>query len=80
MNAETSKTSTRTSNQSLFLLPAGLATVLVIAGAITIAPPQPADATPAYAGQTGFPCGQCHINPTGGKLSKFGRNWAKHRK
>jgi len=32
-----------------------------------------AAATPAYAQQTGKPCGQCHVNPAGGgKLTSFG--------
>ncbi len=34
---------------------------------------QEAAATPAYAQQTGKPCGQCHVNTAGGgKLTSFG--------
>jgi len=35
--------------------------------------PREAAATPAYAQQTGKPCGQCHVNASGGgKLTSFG--------
>jgi mono/diheme cytochrome c family protein len=39
---------------------------LAIGGALTIAAPQSAHATPAYAAATGKSCGACHQNPAGG--------------
>ena len=45
---------------------------------LTIAPTQVA-ATPAYARQTGLPCGQCHENPAGGrKLKPFGEKFREN--
>jgi len=35
-----------------------------------------ADAKPEYAAQTGFPCGQCHVNPAGsGALKAYGKKF-----
>ena len=59
----------------------GLKPLAVVAAAIsgllfaaTVAfAPREAAATPAYAQQTGKPCGQCHVNSAGGgKLTSFG--------
>ncbi|HEY2137338.1 MAG TPA: hypothetical protein VGH49_15710 [Xanthobacteraceae bacterium] len=48
---------------------AGLAAVITLA-------PQRATALPAYAQQTGLPCGQCHANPAGGgALKAFGKKY-----
>jgi hypothetical protein len=52
------------------------AAVLIGAGAITVSPRQ-AQATPAYAKQTGLPCGRCHVNPAGGgRETAFGKEFA----
>ena len=41
--------------------------------------PRPAQALPAYARQTGLPCGQCHVNPAGGgPRTAFGRAFARN--
>ena len=60
----------------------GLKPIAVVAAAISglllvttvvVLAPREAAATPAYAQQTGKPCGQCHVNPAGGgKLTSFG--------
>ena len=46
----------------------GLAGALAasIAALAVFTVPQPADALPAYAQQTGLACGRCHVNPAGG--------------
>ncbi len=39
--------------------------------------PRPANATPAYASQTGLACGRCHVNPAGGgPRTAFGKAFA----
>jgi hypothetical protein len=54
----------------------GAAATLLIAGAISLAAPQQANAKPEFAAQTGKPCGQCHVNPGGGgKLKPFGEKF-----
>lgn len=45
---------------------AGLAAVLLLVGAAVSVAPRPAGALPAYAAQTGLPCGRCHKNAAGG--------------
>jgi len=46
--------------------------------ALIVAPTQVA-AMPAYARQTGLPCGQCHENPAGGrKLKPFGEKFREN--
>jgi hypothetical protein len=42
---------------------------------ILILLPSPSYATPEYAGQTGFACPACHIDATGGKLTKAGEEF-----
>lgn len=37
--------------------------------------PSPSHATPEYAGQTGWDCQRCHLDPTGGKLIKAGEDF-----
>jgi hypothetical protein len=49
---------------------AGTAAALLWAGALT-----PARAVPAFAGQTGYPCQQCHIGALGPQLTAFGRTF-----
>lgn len=40
---------------------------------------RPAQALPAYARQTGLPCGQCHVDPSGGgPRTAFGRAFARN--
>jgi mono/diheme cytochrome c family protein len=54
---------------------AGLAAAMLVLGVMVVAP-QPAEAFPAYAQQTGMHCSQCHIKVTGGgPLTKFGTKW-----
>ena len=45
---------------------AGMAAAVVIVGAAATLSPRQAQALPAYAAQTGFPCGKCHVNQAGG--------------
>ena len=45
---------------------AGAVATAVIVGLAAFVAPQPADALPAYAQQTGLACGRCHVNPAGG--------------
>jgi mono/diheme cytochrome c family protein len=45
---------------------AGASATALIVGLVAFAAPQPADALPAYAKQTGLACGRCHVNPAGG--------------
>ena len=54
---------------------------LAVAGALTIAAPRSANATPQIAAQTGKPCGACHANPSGGgKLTAAGAKYKKSTK
>ncbi len=56
---------------------AGLAAVLLMAGGAMLVAPRPAVALPAYAAQTGLPCGRCHVNPAGGgERTAFGKAFA----
>jgi len=56
---------------------AGAATAVLIAGAAVTLSPRQAEATPAYASQTGLPCGKCHVNPAGGgPNTAFGKAFA----
>ena len=48
----------------------GTAAALLVAGALSLTVSQPANATPAYAQQTGKACGFCHQNPAGGGALK----------
>jgi cytochrome c553 len=54
----------------------GVAAVGLLAGAISMAVPQRAQATPQYAKETGLACGRCHENPSGGgPLKAFGKKF-----
>ena len=54
----------------------GTAVAILIAGAMSLTFSQTAKATPAYAQQTGKPCGFCHANPAGGgKLKPAGEKF-----
>lgn len=58
---------------------AGVATAILIAGAAVTLSPRQAQALPAYAAQTGFPCGKCHVNPAGGgPRNAYGEAFAKN--
>ena len=48
----------------IFVLAGALAALIAALAVFTV--PQPADALPAYAQQTGLACGRCHVNPAGG--------------
>ncbi|HML08914.1 MAG TPA: hypothetical protein VK430_12415 [Xanthobacteraceae bacterium] len=49
---------------------------LAFAATILVVTPREASATPAYAQQTGKPCGFCHVNPSGGgKLTGAGQKF-----
>ncbi len=59
------------------LVGTGGAAAIIIVAAVTLMPPR-AGATPAYAQQTGRPCGACHVNKAGGgKLTAAGAAFAK---
>jgi predicted heme/steroid binding protein/uncharacterized membrane protein len=47
---------------------------LILLPLFIIASPSLSHATPEYAGQTGFECKTCHVDGTGGKLTKDGEN------
>jgi hypothetical protein len=44
----------------------GFAAAGLIAAMLSVTVSRPANATPAFAGATGKPCGFCHQNPAGG--------------
>jgi hypothetical protein len=46
-----------------------------LTAAVTFATIKPAQAVPAFAGQTGYPCQQCHIGALGPQLTPFGREF-----
>jgi len=49
----------------------------ILAAGITLVAPSTAQATPAYASQTGLACGKCHVNPAGGgPNTAFGKAFA----
>lgn len=57
----------------------GILTAALIAGAMALLPPRPAQATPAFAAQTKLPCGKCHVNPAGGgPRTPFGNAFQKN--
>lgn len=49
--------------------------LLIFLSLFVIALPSLCRATPEYAGQTGFECKTCHVDETGGKLTKDGENF-----
>jgi predicted heme/steroid binding protein/uncharacterized membrane protein len=49
--------------------------LLILLSLFIIASPSLSHATPEYAGQTGFECNTCHVDGTGGKLTKDGENF-----
>lgn len=60
---------------------AGVGAAIVIAAAVVTFSPRQAQATPAYAAQTGQACGACHTNPAGGgDLTARGKAFQKSQK
>lgn len=60
---------------------AGVAFALSIVGAAMTFAPSQAQATAAFASQTGKPCGACHVNAAGGgKLTAAGEAFKKSQK
>jgi hypothetical protein len=58
-------------------LAVGAGAAILAGGTIALIAPSPAQATPAYASQTGLPCGKCHTNPAGGgPNTAFGKAFA----
>ncbi len=56
---------------------AGVAAAVLIAGAGVTLTPRQAQALPAYAAQTGLPCGRCHVSAAGGgPRTAFGKAFA----
>jgi hypothetical protein len=47
-----------------------MAAVTLVIGGMIFAVPRAATAKPEFAAKTGFPCGQCHVSPTGGGTLK----------
>ncbi len=61
-----------------WLAAAGAVALLVVGGA-GLPLVRQANATPAYAQQTGLSCGRCHTNPSGGgPRTAFGNAFAKN--
>jgi len=55
------------------------AAFLALAATAVSVTSRPAVALPAYAQQTGLPCGRCHVNPAGGgPRTKFGQAFANN--
>ena len=54
---------------------AGPLALASLSTAFTLAAMKPAEAVPAFAGQTGYPCQQCHIGALGPQLTPFGREF-----
>jgi hypothetical protein len=65
-------------NLALTLLPGAFALAFaVIAVMVGALAPRTAQALPIYAQRTKLPCGQCHVDPSGGgPLTNFGRAFA----
>lgn len=62
-----------TGNDGALVLLCGTAAMILIAGTTALAISRPANATPAFAAQTGKACGQCHESAAGGgKLTPAG--------
>jgi len=60
---------------------AGVALAALIGGAAVTLSPGQAQATQAYASQTGKACGACHVNKAGGgKLTSAGQAFQKSHK
>ena len=65
--------------KSAILLTAGIVAAILVTGTMIFAGSRAAQAKPEFAGQTGLPCGQCHVNPAGsGKLKPFGEKFKEN--
>jgi hypothetical protein len=56
-------------------LRSGLVALMGFGAAFAVAAVKPAEAVPAFAMQTGYPCQQCHIGALGPQLTPFGRGF-----
>lgn len=55
----------------------GAAVAMLLATSAVTLSSRRAEALPAYAQQTGLPCGRCHVNPAGGgPNTAFGKGFA----
>jgi hypothetical protein len=55
----------------------GAAVAMLLATSVVTLSSRRAEALPAYAQQTGLPCGRCHVNPAGGgPNTAFGKAFA----
>ena len=64
--------------KAIFISTGALAVATVVLATGVAVVPQRAQATPAFAQQTGRPCGSCHVNKAGGgKLTAAGAAFAK---
>jgi hypothetical protein len=62
--------------KKILVVACGSAAAILIAGAMSLTITQKVNAMPAYAQQTGKPCGYCHVNPAGGgKLKPAGEKF-----
>jgi len=62
--------------QKAVVLICGAAAAFLVAGALFVTASRPANATPAFAQQSGKACGYCHDNPAGGgKLKPAGEKF-----
>jgi hypothetical protein len=58
---------------------AGIGAALLVSGTFILVAPRQAQATPAYAQQTGKACGYCHVSPGGGgPLKAAGKKFQKN--
>jgi len=66
---------------AIVVLAGALGTAIALSVVALAAFSQRAEATPAYAQQTGKACGACHVNPAGGgKLTSAGEAFQKSNK
>jgi hypothetical protein len=68
----------RLSNAVFSCVRTGSVASAAFAGVLAASAVKPAHAVPAFAGQTGYPCQQCHIGALGPQLTPFGRNFKIH--
>jgi hypothetical protein len=58
-------------------LAVGIGAAILVGSLVSLVASRPAQATAAYAAQTGLPCGRCHVNPAGGGANTaFGKAFA----
>ncbi len=76
MDMHAGKTSSGFRPTTAILYAAAIALPVILLGASGSVAPRQAQATPAYATQTGLGCGQCHTSPAGGPTTAFGKAFA----